>query len=96
MKATLFRFAWWLARKTAPNDCYSHTRVRRYNDGSTASIIVLGESEGEDDPDAMMQLSEDIGNLSDDIRYKAAERALDLEIEATLASHDKGAEAVTV
>lgn len=92
MKAALFRFAWWLARKTAPNGCYSRTNVKRYNDGSTASIIVLGESEGEDDPDAMMQLSEDIGNLSDDIRYKAAERALDLEIEATLAAHDKPAE----
>ena len=88
MKSTLFRFAWWLARKTAPSERYSVTMVHTYNDGSIAYNITLGAFIGDDDADALRELSEDLGGLSDDIRQKAAERQLDLEIEAALAAHE--------
>ena len=87
MKSALFRFAWWLARKTAPFDHYTVAMCKAYNDGSVVYAISLDVCLGEDDVDAMRELSDRLGKASDDARQKAAERQLDLEIEATLAAH---------
>ena len=87
MKSALFRFAWWLARKTAPSERYSVTMVHTYDDGSIAYNITLSAFIGDDDVDALRELSEGFGECSDVTRLKAAERQLDLEIEAMLAAH---------